>query len=171
MGFSCSSYLRQTLFPFLSPYSAYFFSFNFLLQGIGFTTLCWFLPYINMNQPQVYICLLPLEPPPISHYLFSFIHNPTWYFIYVFIFVCLPSVQFSSVQSLSHVWLFAAPWTVVLEASLFITNSWSLLQLTSIESVMPSNHLILCCQGLFQWVGSLNQVAKVLEFQLQHQSI
>ena len=46
----------------------------------------------------------------------------------------------SSVQSLSHVWLFAAPWTAVCQASLSITNSWSLLKLMSIESVMPSNH-------------------------------
>ena len=50
---------------------------------------------------------------------------------------------FSSVQSLSHVWLFATPWTVARQASLSIANSWSLLRLMSIESVMPSNHLIL----------------------------
>ena len=68
------------------------------------------------------------------------------------------------------------------QASLSITNSWGLLKLTSIESVMPSNRLILCYpllllpstfpqhQGLFQWVSSAYQVAKVLEFQLQHQS-
>ena len=50
----------------------------------------------------------------------------------------------SSVQSLSHVQLFATPWTAAHQASLSITNSWSLLKLMSIESVMPSNHLILC---------------------------
>ena len=49
-----------------------------------------------------------------------------------------------SVQSLSHVRLFAAPWTAARQASLSITNSWSLLKLMSIESVMPSSHLILC---------------------------
>ena len=49
-----------------------------------------------------------------------------------------------SVQSLSHVRLFATPWTAARQASLSITNSWSLLKLMSIESVMPSNHLILC---------------------------
>ena len=48
------------------------------------------------------------------------------------------SVQFS------HVCLFATPWTAARQASLSITNSWSLLKLMSIESVMPSNHLILC---------------------------
>ena len=45
----------------------------------------------------------------------------------------------------SHVRLFATPWTAAHQASLSITNSWSLLKLMSIESVMPSNHLILCC--------------------------
>ena len=53
--------------------------------------------------------------------------------------------QFGSVQSLSHVWLFAIPWTAARQASLSITNSQSLLKLMSIELVMPSNHLILCC--------------------------
>ena len=51
---------------------------------------------------------------------------------------------FSSVQLLSRVWLFATSWAVAHQASLSITNSWSLLKLMSIESVMPSNHLILC---------------------------
>ena len=53
-------------------------------------------------------------------------------------------VQFSSVQLLSHVRLFAAAWIAALQASLSITNSRSSLKLTSIESVMPSSHLILC---------------------------
>ena len=52
--------------------------------------------------------------------------------------------QFSSVQSLSHVQLFVTPWTAARQASLSITNSRSSLILTSIESVMPSSHLILC---------------------------
>ena len=51
----------------------------------------------------------------------------------------------SSVPLLSHVQLFAAPWTAAYQASLSITNSWSLLKLMSIKSVVPSNHLILCC--------------------------
>ena len=50
----------------------------------------------------------------------------------------------SSVQSLSRVQLFVTPWTSAHQASLSITNSWSLLKLMSIEVVMPSNHLILC---------------------------
>ena len=55
------------------------------------------------------------------------------------------ATQFSSVQSLSHVRLFVTPWIAACQASLSITNSQSLLKLMSIESVMPSNHLILHC--------------------------
>ena len=69
--------------------------------------------------------------------------------------------SFVVVQLLSHVQLFATPWTAARQASLSFTVSQSLLSLMSIESVMPSNHLILCCpllllpstsqhQGLFQ---------------------
>ena len=97
--------------------------------------------------------------------------------------VDLRELQFSSVQLLSCVQLFATPWTAARQASLCITNSRSPPKPMSIESVMPSNHLILCRpllllpslslsqhQGLFKWVSSLHQVARVLEFQLQHQS-
>ena len=89
--------------------------------------------------------------------------------------------QFSSVQSLSHVRLLATPWIAARQASLSITNSWSSPKLMSIESVMPSSHLILCyhlllmpptppsirvfpMSQLFAWGG------QVLEFQLQHHS-
>ena len=86
-----------------------------------------------------------------------------------------------SVQLLSRVQLFVTLWTAACQASLSITHSQSWLILMSIESLMTSNHLILCHpslpvfnfaqhQGLFQWVISSRQVAKVLEFQLQHQS-
>ena len=57
-------------------------------------------------------------------------------------------VQFSSVQSLSRVQIFVTPWIAARQASPSITNSQSLLKLMSIESVMPSNHLILCCPFL-----------------------
>ena len=99
-------------------------------------------------------------------------------FVYCFC-VCLGSLEFSSVQSLSHVWLFETPWTSARRASLSI-NSWSPPKPMSIESVVPSSHLILChpssclqsfpASGSFTWVSSSHQVAKVLEFQLQHQS-
>ena len=55
------------------------------------------------------------------------------------------SKLFSSIQSLSRVRLIVTPWSAARQASLSITNSWSLLKLMSIELVMPSNHLILCC--------------------------
>ena len=54
------------------------------------------------------------------------------------------NIQFSSVQSLSRVWLFATPWIAALQACLSITGSRSLLKLMPIESVMPSRHLTLC---------------------------
>ena len=57
----------------------------------------------------------------------------------------LMNIQFSSVQSFSRVRLFETSWTAARQASLSITNSRSLLKLMSIKSVMPSNHLILCC--------------------------
>ena len=86
-------------------------------------------------------------------------------------------MPFSSVQSLSCVQLFVTPCTAAHQASLSITNSWTLLKLMSIRSMMPSHHLILCWPLLlqpsifpsirvFSWVSSLHQVAKVLEFQL-----
>ena len=88
--------------------------------------------------------------------------------------------QFNSVQSLSHVQLFVTPWTAALQASLSIINSQSSLKLMSIESVMPSSHLILCHPlflppSIFPTIRvffneSALRVAKVLEFQLQHQS-
>ena len=83
--------------------------------------------------------------------------TPSWlsglwrYFLYSFsVYSChlslisSASVQFSSAQSLSRVQLFATPWMAACHASLSLTNSWSLLKLMPIESVMPSNHLILC---------------------------
>ena len=58
--------------------------------------------------------------------------------------ISLLKLQFSSIQSLSCVWLFATPWTAACQLSLSIISSRSLLKLMSIESVMPSNNLILC---------------------------
>ena len=96
---------------------------------------------------------------------------------------CILSPCFSSVQlSRSVMSNSATPWTAAHQAYLSITNSWSLLKIMSIKSVMPSNHLILChplllppsifpsIGGLFKWITSSHQVVKVLEFQLQHQS-
>ena len=80
--------------------------------------------------------------------------------------------QFSSVQWLSHVRLFANPWTTAHQASLSNTNSQGLLKLMSIMLVMPSNHLILCrplllLLSIFPSIRVFsNEVAKVLELQL-----
>ena len=94
--------------------------------------------------------------------------------------------QFSSVQLFSHVRLFATPWTAAHQASLSIANSWSLLKLMSTESMIPSNHLTLCCprlllpsvfcrirvfqsfagSGSFPRIQFFSSLAKILEFQL-----
>ena len=96
----------------------------------------------------------------------------------LYIYVTFSSVQFSrSVVSYT-----VTPWITAHQASLSITNSRSSLRLTSIKSVIPSSHLILSSlsppapnpsqhQSLFQWVNSSHEVAKVLEFQLQHHSL
>ena len=88
--------------------------------------------------------------------------------------------QFSSVQLLSHVQLFATLWTAACQASLSFTISWNLLKPMSTESVMPSNHLVLCRPLLLLplifpsikvfFNEPVNQMATVLELQLQHQS-
>ena len=85
------------------------------------------------------------------------------------------------VQSLFRVWLFMTPWTAARQASLSITNSQNLLKLMHRvgDAIQPSRPLLNPSppalnlsqhQGLFQWVSSLHQVAKVLELQLHHQS-
>ena len=89
-----------------------------------------------------------------------------WFLFLNFYWRMVASV-FSSVQSLSHVWFFATAWTAACQASLSITNSWSLLKLKSIESVMPSNHLILChpfssCLQSFPASGSF-PVSRIFE--------
>ena len=120
--------------------------------------------------------MLGLKRPGSAKWLLIFIYNSLG-----FIALSLFS-QFSSVQSLSCVRLLATPWTATCQASLSITNSWSLLKLMSIPSVMPSNHLILCRPLLLppsifpsirvfsNEVAFSHQVAKVLELQLQHHS-
>ena len=83
-------------------------------------------------------------------------------------FLSLNKILICSVQSFSHVRLFATPWTAARQASLSITNSRSLLKLMSIKSVMPSNHLILCCPLLLPpsiftsiWVFSNQSVLRI----------
>ena len=123
---------------------------------------------------------------PLWLLVFFHIKNVLYFFLVIFVLISVNllyvfDLWFSSVQLLSRVWLFATPWTTARQASLSITNSWSLLKPMSTESVMLTNHLILCRplllspnpsqqKSLFQWVNSSHEVTKVLEFQLQHQS-
>ena len=83
----------------------------------------------------------------MRHSIFSY---TSWQFVFLlpwnaslYFLVTFLLGFFVVIQSLSHVWLFATPWTVAHQASLSFTGSWSLLKLMSIESVMPSNHLVL----------------------------
>ena len=110
--------------------------------------------------------LIPTNPRP--KFLFDSLPPHTRYLNVYWLII-------SSLQLLSRVWLIVTPWTAACQASLSSTNSRSLPKLMSIESLMPSNHLILSSpsppafnfpqhQGLFQWLSSLHQVAKVLEF-------
>ena len=103
---------------------------------------------------------MPAHPSPliclsvhVFYQIFCFLE--TWVLLFPLLLILLGSMalQFSSVQ-FSRVWLFATPWTAACQASLSITNSWSLLKLMSIESVMPSSHLILC-RPLFSYPQSL----------------
>ena len=90
---------------------------------------------------------------------FGFWWRKTSFWFYAFLFIgshgtaetlhnervqSVPRPLFSSIQSLSHVRLFATPWTAARQASLSITSCWRLLRLMTIELAMPSNHLILC---------------------------
>ena len=106
----------------------------------------------------------------------------TGYVNYVACTDCEYSYGLSSVHSLSRVRLFAAPWTTARQASLSITNSWSPpkpMPIESVDAIQPSHPLsspsppalnLTQHQGLFQQVSSSHQVAKILEFQLQHSS-
>ena len=120
---------------------------------------------------KVYICFLKIASFLFILSIFHLLHMN---------FRILRNLHFTSIHSLSRVWLVVIPWTAASQASLSITNSQSSPKLMFIESVMPSNHLILCrpllllpsifpYQDLFKWVSFSHQEAKELEFQLQHQ--
>ena len=92
--------------------------------------------------------------------------GPRWGFVLVISGSLAPraEAEFSSVQSFSHVRLFATPWTAACQASLSVTKSWSLLWFMSIELVMPSNYLILCCPLLL--LPSLFPIIRVFSNEL-----
>ena len=80
----------------------------------------------------------------INHHTYQLYFQGIFKYIHVLRSLNTSILQFRSVQLFSHVWLFATPWTAAHQDSLSISNSWSLLKLMSIESVTPSDHLILC---------------------------
>ena len=99
---------------------------NYEKQGKNYYT------FIKMTERKM------VKPRMLAKQLWSWSSGSHWSFFSM-------SSIVSSVQLLSHVQLFVNLWTATCQASLSTTNSWSLLELMSIELVMPSNHLILCC--------------------------
>ena len=93
-----------------------------------------FSPLDHDSLSDIYLCPTTLFQDTFTRHCFSLFQSILWFTF---------SFQFISVQSLSHVWIFATPWIAACHASLSITNSWGLLKLMSTESVMPSNYLIL----------------------------
>ena len=177
---------RSSVFPILIFSSFFFFciahlkrpSYLFLLFPGTLHSVGYIFPFLlclSLFFPQLFNTtrwIMKLFPNFGWASYQSVIHRSCWH-----IYSATGSVQFSSVQSLSRVRLFATPWITARQASLSITNSRSSLRLASIKSVMPSSHLILCRPllllppippsiSLFQWVNSSHEVAKVLEFQL-----
>ena len=115
--------------------------FFFLVAWRGYINTSWELIYINKvskneaSKPKIWnLALLCCNNWCLKGWK---VHGIPWSGKWVLL-------KISSVQSLSCVWLFATSRTAACQASLSITNSWPLLKLMSIESVMPSNHLILC---------------------------
>ena len=146
---------------------------------------CWALSQLFHSPLSLYLLLNPYTEFIIPNYLFLFSSHSLLKHFFIFfmaIWICLHSsvlpilcslkywlilsLLFS--QSLSHIWLFATPWTAEYQASLSFTITHSLLKLMSIKSEMPSNHLILChplllpsiFPGIRERVSSLHQVAK-----------
>ena len=117
-------------------------------DGSHYYPLDKFLKILNMSKLQDTSSILPsVDWSSNLTWVFQVISLPFYFFSMLMPLRDLSKcLYFSlySVQSLSHVPLFVIPWTATHQASLSITNSWSLLKLMSIEFVMPSNHLILC---------------------------
>ena len=108
------------------------------------TNLCVFVYVYTCVYVPMHISTKDFLPFSLHIIIFTPISNILFFIYNISIVFLNQRLQFSSVQSLSRVWLFATPWIAAREASLSITSSRSSLRLTSIESVMPSSHLILC---------------------------
>ena len=119
------------------PFPQTFYSFFISIQILSSVLYSFFFSFWN-NQ------LLYLSYLFLIHYCFLSLILSSFHYIYWLEVLSLRILQFSSVQLLSHVQLFVTPWIAARQASLSITNSRSSLKLTSIESVIPSSHLILC---------------------------
>ena len=135
---SFSSLFLQTHFSLLSLHKVSFGLPLLLFWGTLLLLFCYLLFTVTLG---IFFPIL------ISHFIEKLLYVVSWErvqggtFLKLWIFYS----TFSSVQLLSRVWLFVNPWAAAHQASLFITNFHNLLKLMSIESVMPSNHLILCC--------------------------
>ena len=134
-----------TISNWISIFEIVSFFTSFLMNFTGYPLLCqsdqrtnsWFLILsIEVLFWSFFICVYG----PIYIYSTFYFHN----FYFCFVLVLFLTNAISLVESLSCVWLFVTPWIAARQASLSITNSQSLPKLMSIESVMPSNHLILC---------------------------
>ena len=117
----------------------------------------------------------------LPSFFLSVIHSDLCYSVSLPLLLPALALSLSSVQSVSHVWLFGTPWTAAQQASLSITNSRSLLKLMSIALEMPSNHLIICRPlllppSIFPSIRVFSKESVLCirwpkyEFQLQHQS-
>ena len=117
----------------------YFILFVAMVNGIvSLISLSVFSLLVYRNARN--FCVLILYP--ATDYIILYSDNDIFFLFLMFLSTL---VVFCSVQSLSCVRLFSVPWTTAHQASLSITNSWSLLRFISIELVKPPNHLILCC--------------------------
>ena len=113
----------------------------------------WIVTSVVYKAVWMYVSVLSIEEEKteaLSCISLSLLQKRINHEVSVVFFKRIVTVLFSSVQLLSCVQLFATPWAAACQASMSITNSWSLLKLMSIKSVMPSSHLILCHPLLLQ---------------------
>jgi len=115
-------------------------SINWFVYYTVFPWLCFFICSIRDITT---LCWLNIQHGKLKHTFSQYLLLTLWTGSEIKCKVPLKSDQIRSDQSLSRVWLFGTPWIAAQQASLSITNSWSSLRLKSIESVMPSSHLIL----------------------------
>ena len=153
----CHSAISSSVGPFSSCPQSLLASESFPMsqlfasggQNTGVSALVSFLPKKSQGRSPCSPRDSQESPTPqfksISSSALSFLYSPTLIISIHDYWKCHISVEFSSVQSLSRVWLFGTPWIAAHQASLSFTSSWSVLKVMSIELVIPYNHLVLCC--------------------------